>query len=192
VFKKVFTKPGTYSYTCEMHPFMSGKIVVDWPARPDPARSASGAGAADARRDHSRKFWAWSVTRGRRRGSAACDTAGKILHAMATDPMTLITFVIAAALTISGRHPPAPADAGDALRRDRRLAAGEPRPDGIERSAEAQDGRRDRAGGDAAPGDSPRRSGPPPRRQRVRRRGALRPARRPRDQARPERRAARS
>jgi len=29
VFKKVFTKPGTYSYTCEMHPFMSGKIVVD-------------------------------------------------------------------------------------------------------------------------------------------------------------------
>jgi len=27
--KKVFTKPGTYSYTCEMHPFMSGKIVVD-------------------------------------------------------------------------------------------------------------------------------------------------------------------
>jgi plastocyanin len=29
VFKKVFTKPGTYSYTCEMHPFMAGKIVVD-------------------------------------------------------------------------------------------------------------------------------------------------------------------
>jgi plastocyanin len=29
VFKKVFTKPGTYSYTCEMHPFMTGKIVVD-------------------------------------------------------------------------------------------------------------------------------------------------------------------
>jgi plastocyanin len=28
VFRKVFTKPGTFSYTCEMHPFMSGKIVV--------------------------------------------------------------------------------------------------------------------------------------------------------------------
>ena len=28
-FKKRFTKPGTYSYTCEMHPFMSGKIVVE-------------------------------------------------------------------------------------------------------------------------------------------------------------------
>jgi plastocyanin len=29
VFKKVFAKAGTYPYTCEMHPFMSGKIVVD-------------------------------------------------------------------------------------------------------------------------------------------------------------------
>ncbi len=29
VFKKTFGKPGTYSYTCEMHPFMSGKIVVE-------------------------------------------------------------------------------------------------------------------------------------------------------------------
>jgi plastocyanin len=29
VFKKAFAKPGTYSYTCEMHPFMSGKIVVE-------------------------------------------------------------------------------------------------------------------------------------------------------------------
>lgn len=29
VFKKMFTKPGIYSYTCEMHPFMSGKIVVE-------------------------------------------------------------------------------------------------------------------------------------------------------------------
>lgn len=29
VFKKVFAKPGTYPYACEMHPFMSGKIVVD-------------------------------------------------------------------------------------------------------------------------------------------------------------------
>jgi hypothetical protein len=29
VFKKVFTKPGTYSFTCEMHPFMSGKVVVE-------------------------------------------------------------------------------------------------------------------------------------------------------------------
>lgn len=29
VFKKMFTKTGTYSYTCEMHPFMSGKIVVE-------------------------------------------------------------------------------------------------------------------------------------------------------------------
>jgi len=28
-FKKIFTKPGTYSYACEMHPFMSGKIVVE-------------------------------------------------------------------------------------------------------------------------------------------------------------------
>jgi plastocyanin len=29
VFKKIFTKPGTYSYACEMHPFMTGKIVVE-------------------------------------------------------------------------------------------------------------------------------------------------------------------
>jgi len=29
VFKKMFTKAGTYSYTCEMHPFMTGKIVVE-------------------------------------------------------------------------------------------------------------------------------------------------------------------
>ncbi|HEU4384651.1 MAG TPA: cupredoxin domain-containing protein [Anaeromyxobacteraceae bacterium] len=29
VFRRVFPKPGTYSYTCEMHPFMSGKIVVE-------------------------------------------------------------------------------------------------------------------------------------------------------------------
>jgi plastocyanin len=29
VFKKVFTNPGTYAYTCEMHPFMSGSIVVE-------------------------------------------------------------------------------------------------------------------------------------------------------------------
>ena len=29
VFKRVFTKPGTYSYTCEMHPFMTGIIVVE-------------------------------------------------------------------------------------------------------------------------------------------------------------------
>ena len=29
VFKKMFTKPGTYSYACEMHPFMTGKIVVE-------------------------------------------------------------------------------------------------------------------------------------------------------------------
>jgi len=29
VFRKKFSKPGTYSYTCEMHPFMSGKIVVE-------------------------------------------------------------------------------------------------------------------------------------------------------------------
>ena len=29
VFKKTFTKAGTYSYTCEMHPFMTGKIVVE-------------------------------------------------------------------------------------------------------------------------------------------------------------------
>jgi plastocyanin len=28
-FRKTFTKPGTYSYTCEMHPFMSGTIVVE-------------------------------------------------------------------------------------------------------------------------------------------------------------------
>jgi plastocyanin len=28
-FKKQFTKPGTYSYTCEMHPFMTGKVVVE-------------------------------------------------------------------------------------------------------------------------------------------------------------------
>lgn len=28
-FKKMFTKPGTYSYTCEMHPFMTGKVVVE-------------------------------------------------------------------------------------------------------------------------------------------------------------------
>jgi len=25
----MFTKPGTYSYACEMHPFMTGKIVVE-------------------------------------------------------------------------------------------------------------------------------------------------------------------
>lgn len=29
VFKRVFAKPGTYAYTCEMHPFMTGKIVVE-------------------------------------------------------------------------------------------------------------------------------------------------------------------
>lgn len=29
VFKKAFTKPGTYSYACEMHPFMTGKVVVE-------------------------------------------------------------------------------------------------------------------------------------------------------------------
>lgn len=29
VFKKLFTKPGSYGYSCEMHPFMSGKIVVE-------------------------------------------------------------------------------------------------------------------------------------------------------------------
>jgi plastocyanin len=29
VFKKVLASPGTYSYTCEMHPFMAGKIVVE-------------------------------------------------------------------------------------------------------------------------------------------------------------------
>jgi plastocyanin len=29
VFKRVFTKPGTYAYTCEMHPFMSGQLVVE-------------------------------------------------------------------------------------------------------------------------------------------------------------------
>lgn len=28
-FKKKFTKPGTYSYACGMHPFMSGKVVVE-------------------------------------------------------------------------------------------------------------------------------------------------------------------
>ncbi len=28
-FKKIFTKAGTYSYSCEMHPFMSGKVVVE-------------------------------------------------------------------------------------------------------------------------------------------------------------------
>ena len=28
-FKVKFMKPGTYSYTCEMHPFMSGKVVVE-------------------------------------------------------------------------------------------------------------------------------------------------------------------
>jgi plastocyanin len=28
-FKRKFTKPGTYSYSCEMHPFMSGKVVVE-------------------------------------------------------------------------------------------------------------------------------------------------------------------
>lgn len=28
-FKKTFTKPGTYSYSCEMHPFMAGKVVVE-------------------------------------------------------------------------------------------------------------------------------------------------------------------
>ena len=28
VFKRAFAKPGTYAFTCEMHPFMSGKIVV--------------------------------------------------------------------------------------------------------------------------------------------------------------------
>jgi plastocyanin len=28
-FRKQFTKPGTYSYTCEMHPFMTGKVVVE-------------------------------------------------------------------------------------------------------------------------------------------------------------------
>lgn len=27
-FKRRFTKEGTYSYTCEMHPFMTGKVVV--------------------------------------------------------------------------------------------------------------------------------------------------------------------
>jgi plastocyanin len=29
VFRRTFPKPGTYSYACEMHPFMSGKIVVE-------------------------------------------------------------------------------------------------------------------------------------------------------------------
>jgi len=28
-FKKEFTKPGMFSYTCEMHPFMTGKIAVE-------------------------------------------------------------------------------------------------------------------------------------------------------------------
>jgi plastocyanin len=28
-FKKVFAERGTYTYTCEMHPFMSGSIVVE-------------------------------------------------------------------------------------------------------------------------------------------------------------------
>lgn len=28
-FKKQFTKPGTFPYTCEMHPFMTGKVVVE-------------------------------------------------------------------------------------------------------------------------------------------------------------------
>jgi plastocyanin len=28
-FKKKFAKPGTYSYSCEMHPFMTGKVVVE-------------------------------------------------------------------------------------------------------------------------------------------------------------------
>ncbi len=28
-FRKQFMKPGTYSYTCEMHPFMTGKVVVE-------------------------------------------------------------------------------------------------------------------------------------------------------------------
>ncbi len=28
-FKRQFTKPGTYSYSCEMHPFMTGKVVVE-------------------------------------------------------------------------------------------------------------------------------------------------------------------
>lgn len=35
------------------------------------------------------------------------DTAGKIMRAMATDPTTLVTFVVAAALTYSGLYPPA-------------------------------------------------------------------------------------
>jgi plastocyanin len=29
VFKRVFAKPGTYSYTCEMHPFMAARIEVE-------------------------------------------------------------------------------------------------------------------------------------------------------------------
>jgi plastocyanin len=29
VFRWTFTKPGTYSYSCEMHPFMSGKVVAE-------------------------------------------------------------------------------------------------------------------------------------------------------------------
>ena len=28
-FRKKFMKPGTYSYSCEMHSFMSGKVVVE-------------------------------------------------------------------------------------------------------------------------------------------------------------------
>ena len=28
-FRKQFSKPGTYSYTCEMHPSMTGKVVVE-------------------------------------------------------------------------------------------------------------------------------------------------------------------
>jgi plastocyanin len=28
VFKRTFAKPGAYTYTCEMHPYMTGKIVV--------------------------------------------------------------------------------------------------------------------------------------------------------------------
>lgn len=30
-FRQLFAKPGTYSYACEMHPFMAGKVVVDPP-----------------------------------------------------------------------------------------------------------------------------------------------------------------
>lgn len=28
-YRRVFPKPGTYSYTCEMHPFMAGRVEVD-------------------------------------------------------------------------------------------------------------------------------------------------------------------